>query len=80
MDKTVLTILRNELSEIIRGIVKLYMNDSTLIVEIDNGKFIYKYEVPPKHQHFVDLSDTDMLYYIIVRDYQNYINALYFKS
>lgn len=80
MDKTALTILKNELSDTIRGIVKLYTIDSTLITEIDNGKIIYKYEVPPKHQHFVESSDTDMLYYIIVKNYQNYINAIYFKS
>lgn len=80
MNKTALAILKNELCEMIRGIITLYLVDGNLSVEIDNGKFLYKYEVPPMHKHFIDESDTDVLYYMIVKEYQNYINSLYFKS
>lgn len=79
MKRKYLTTLKDMIADRVRGHVVIYYTDGTLWVEISGLSINYKWQSSTATRKLIDLEDIDGLYYVFMKDYQNFINAIYFK-
>lgn len=79
MKRKYLMTLKDMIADRVRGHVVISYTDGTLWIEIEGLSVNYKWQSSAATRRLIDLEDVDGLYYVFMKDYQNFINAIYFK-
>lgn len=79
MRRKYLNALKDMIADRVRGHVVISYTDGTLWVEIEGLSLNYKWQSTEKTRRLIQLEDIDGLYYVFMKDYQAFINCIYFK-
>lgn len=79
MRRKLLRELKDMIADRVRGHVVISYTDETLWIEIEGLSINFKWQSSAETRRLIDLEDTDGIYYVFMKDYQSFINCIYFK-
>lgn len=79
MRRKYLNALKDMIADRVRGHVIVHYAHETLWIEINGLSINYKWQSTEKTRSLIALEDIDGLYYVFMKDYQAFINCIYFK-
>lgn len=79
MKRKYLNTLKDMIADRVRGHVVISYTDETLWIEIEGLSINFKWQSTSNTRRMIETDDIDGLYYVFMKDYQAFINCIYFK-